>query len=85
MSILGVAFHNLDELDLAVDAFRYALLENEKDGNTWMNLGIACSICGKLTIQFGLMKMRCLCTIFLRFSPLLRSRSWFVIGEIEKI
>ena len=52
--ILGVAFHNLDELDLAVDAFRYALLENEKDGNTWMNLGIACFICGKLTIQFGL-------------------------------
>ena len=42
---LGVAFHNLDELDLAVDAFRYALLENEKDGNTWTNLGDCCSIC----------------------------------------
>ena len=37
--ILGVALHNVHQLDTAVLAFKQALLENEKDGTAWVNLG----------------------------------------------
>ena len=75
--ILGVAFHNLDELDLAVDAFRYALLENEKDGNTWMNLGDCLLHMRKANYSIWAYENALLVhNVSSDFSPLLRSRSW---------
>ena len=75
--ILGVAFHNLDQLDLAVDSFRYALMENDKDGLTWLNLGDCLLHMRKANYSIWAYENALLVhNVSNDFSPLLRARSW---------
>jgi tetratricopeptide (TPR) repeat protein len=75
--VLGVAFHNLDQLDLAVDSFLQALLENDKDGITWLNLGDCLLHMRKANYSIWAYENALLVhNVSNDYSPLLRARSW---------